>query len=108
MYSSITPRRKRSSFGVCVLTVMPGEHGVVHEAGVPLRPSISTKHKRHEPNGSSESVAHNFGTSTPASAAARMTEVPSATEIFTPSIVTSTAVCSPLRLLGFGAGVPKS
>ena len=87
---------------------MPGEHGVVHEAGVPLRPSISTKHKRHEPNGSSESVAHNFGTSTPASAAARMTEVPSATEIFTPSIVTSTVVCSPLRLLGFGAGVPRS
>ena len=51
MYSSITPRRSRSSLGDCVVTDMPGATGVVHEAGVPLRPSISTRHMRHEPNG---------------------------------------------------------
>ena len=79
MYSSITPRRSRSSLGDCVVTCMPGVAGVVHEAGVPLRPSISTRHNRHEPNASRLSVAHNLGTSTPARAAARMTEVPSGT-----------------------------
>ena len=56
-----------------------GRPGVVHEAGVPLRPSISTRHSRHDPNASRLSVAHSFGMSTPASAAARMTEVPSGT-----------------------------
>ena len=29
---------------------MPAPTGVVHEAGVPPRPSISTRHRRQEPN----------------------------------------------------------
>ena len=45
---------------------MPSLTGVVHEAGVPLAPSISTRQSRHDPNGSRESVAHSLGTSTPA------------------------------------------
>jgi hypothetical protein len=64
-----------------------------------LRPSISTRHNRHEPQASSESVAHSFGTMTPASVAARITEVPAATVTSRPSIVSVTA--APSRL-----GVP--
>ena len=44
---------------------------------MPLTPSTSTRQSRHEPNGSRLSVAHSLGTSTPASAAARITDVPS-------------------------------
>ena len=90
MYSSITPRRRRSSLGDWVMTCMPGAAGVVHDAGVPLRPSISTRHRRHDPNGSRLSVAHSFGMSIPAIAAARMTDVPSGTSTVSPSMVTST------------------
>jgi len=75
----MTPRRICFSRGVCVLTEMPGATGVVQEAGVPLRPSISTTQSRQEPNASSESVAHSFGIMVPISAAARMIEVPSGT-----------------------------
>ena len=40
---------------------MPASAGVVQDAGVPRRPSISTRHKRQEPNASSMSVAQSFG-----------------------------------------------
>ncbi len=108
MYSSITPRRRRSSLGDWVVTTMSGMQGVVHEAGVPLRPSISTRHRRHEPNGSRRSVAHSLGTSTPASAAARMTDVPSGTATCWPSMVSATVAGAGVRSLRSGAGVPRS
>ena len=76
--------------------------GVVHEAGVPRMPSTSTKQRRQEPNASSESVAHSFGTLTPASAAARITDVPAGTVTSMPSTSTVTVVSLVL------AGVPKS
>ena len=57
---------------------MAGSTGVVQEAGVPRRPSISTRQSRQEPKGSSESVAQSFGTSVPIRAAAAITEVPRA------------------------------
>ena len=65
---------------------MPGSTGVVQEAGVPRRPSISTRQRRQEPKGSRLSVAQSFGTSTPSSIAARMTEVPAGTVTGLPSI----------------------
>ena len=77
---------------------MPGATGVVHEAGVPARPSISTRHSRQEPNASSMSVAHSFGIWMPASIAARMIEVPSGTVTGWPSIVSVT--CSSAELSG--------
>ena len=81
---------------------MPGATVVVHEAGYPRRPSISTRHKRQEPNAFNVSVAQSFGTWTPASIAARMTEVPSGTVTATPSTSSSTG-------LPFSAGgVPRS
>ena len=58
---------------------MPGVTGVVQEAGVPLRPSISTRQSRHEPNALMLSVAQSFGISVPISIAARMIDVPSGT-----------------------------
>ena len=42
-------------------TLMPAATGVVHEAGVPRRPSISHRQRRQEPNGSRLSVAHSLG-----------------------------------------------
>ena len=65
-----------------------------------MRPSISTRHSRQEPNGSRESVAHSLGMSMPASAAARMTDVPAGTVTAMPSISTLQSA-SPGR-----AGVP--
>lgn len=88
--------------GVWVATFMPSAHGVVQEAGVPRRPSISTTQSRQEPNASRESVAQSLGMSTPASAAARITEVPSGTLTGIPSTSTDT-VAGPGR-----SGVPKS
>src|SRR5260370_7388398 len=102
MYSSITPRRSRASAGVSVRTFIPARTGVVHDAGKPRWPWTSTRPKRHEPNGSSESVAHNFGTWIPASAAARITDVPSGTATPRPSISSAT-VLAPGR-----SGVAKS
>src|SRR5262245_21508246 len=98
----MTPRRSLARRGVWVRTFMPFSAGVVHEAGVPLRPSISTRHRRQEPNELRLSVAHSFGTLVPISAAARMTEVPAGTVTLSPSIssVTITSV--------FRAGVPYS
>ena len=86
----MTLSRSLSSFGVWVRTTMPSATGVVHEAGVPRRPSISTRHSRQEPNASSLSVAHSLGMSMPASAAARMTDVPSGTVTVSPSTSTET------------------
>ncbi len=80
---------------------MPGATGVVHEAGVPPRPSISTRHSRHEPKASSMSVAHSFGISMPSSIAARMIEVPSGTVTCGPSMVSVTVFSALER------GVPK-
>src|ERR1700754_791077 len=76
--------------------------GVVQEAGVPLRPSISIRHGRQEPKASTISVAHSFGICVPASIAARMIEVPSGTLTLWPSMVSVTIVSDLER------GVPKS
>ncbi len=79
------------SRSVCVRTTMSLATGVVHDAGMPLRPSTSTRQMRQEPKLSSMSDAHSLGTAMPASMAARMIEVPSATCTFFPSIVTVTS-----------------
>ena len=76
---------------------MPASTGVVHDAGVPRRPSISTRHRRHEPNGSSESVAHSLGTWMPASIAARITDVPAGALTSMPSIFSVTVCVDSLR-----------
>ena len=96
----MTPRRMRSSRSVFVWTTMPAATGVVQEAGVPARPSISTRQTRQEPKASSMSVAHSLGISTPASMPARMIEVPAGTVTARPSTVSVT--CSP----ACEAGVP--
>ena len=49
---------------------MPSATGVVHDAGVPLAPSISTRHSRHEPKASRLSVAQSLGILVPSAAAA--------------------------------------
>ena len=61
--------------------------GVVQDAGVPARPSISTRQRRHEPKASMLSVAQSFGILVPTSMAARMIDVPSGTVTSTPSMV---------------------
>ena len=86
----MTPRRMLFSRSVCVFTTMPSATGVVQEAGVPARPSISTRQTRQEPNESSMSVAQSLGISTPKSIAARITEVPSGTVTERPSILSVT------------------
>ena len=62
MYNSMTPLRIFLTLADCVWTIMPSVTGVVHDAGVPRRPSISTTHNRQEPKASMESVAQSFGT----------------------------------------------
>ena len=79
---------------------MPSPTGVVQDAGVPPRPSISTRQTRQEPNESSMSVAQSFGISTPPSIEARMIDVPSGTVMLRPSTVSVTCFCA------FDAGVP--
>ena len=81
---------------------MPAATGVVQEAGVPARPSISTRQSRQEPKLSSMSVAQSLGISVPISIAARMIEVPAGTVTGSPSMV-SVTVSSAAE-----AGVPKS
>ena len=71
---------------------MPFSAGVVQEAGVPRRPSISTRHRRQEPKASSMSVAQSFGICVPIFMAAAMTEVPCATLTLWPSMVSVTIV----------------
>ena len=88
-------RRTRSPV---VETFMPGATGVVQDAGVPARPSISHRHTRQEPNASSVSVAQSFGMRMPASIAARMIDVPAGTVTSWPSIVSVT--CSVAALSG--------
>jgi hypothetical protein len=92
-----------ATFAFCVVTFMPCFASVVHEAGRPFMPSISTKQSRQEPNGSRLSVAQSFGMLMPWRAAARSTIVPSGTVTATPSIVSVMVLA-----LGAGAGVPKS
>ena len=75
----MTPWRIRSNFSDLVETFIPSATGVVHEDGVPLRPSISTTQSRQEPKAFKRSVAHNLGISIPHSAAARMIEVSAGT-----------------------------
>ena len=79
---------------------MPGMTGVVQEAGVPLRPSISIRQSRHEPKALMLSVAQSFGISVPISIAARMIDVPSGTVTLCPSIVSVTS------FEDFDSGVP--
>src|SRR5260221_502508 len=98
----MTLRRSFFRRSVWVATAIPATTGVVHEAGVPARPSISTRQRRHEPKASSESVAQSFGTLMPASIAARMIDVPSGTDTVKPSMVKLTV------LSVLAAGVPKS
>jgi hypothetical protein len=69
---------------------MPSATGVVQEAGVPRRPSISTTQRRQEPKASTLSVAQSFGTCDPGLGGARMTEVPSGTVTSMPSILSVT------------------
>ena len=84
------PLRRRSRRSLFVRTTMPSATGVVQDAGVPPRPSISTRHNRQEPNASSMSVAQSFGISIPVSIAARMIDVPSGIEICLPSMDSET------------------
>ena len=102
MYSSITPLRSFFSRSVWVCTTRPFMAGVVQEAGVPARPSISIRQSRQEPKASTMSVAQSFGICVPASMAARMIEVPSGTVTLLPSMVSVTIVSD------FERGVPKS
>ena len=101
-YSSMTPRRSVVNLALSVRTLIPSLTNVVQEAGYPRRPSISTRHRRHEPKAFSESVAHNFGICRPTIAAARMIDVPSGTVTARPSISSVTG-CDPST-----RGVPKS
>jgi hypothetical protein len=76
--------------------------GVVQDAGVPARPSISIRQSRQEPTASTMSVAQSFGICVPTSIAARMIEVPSGTVTLRPSMVSVTMTSDLER------GVPKS
>src|SRR5262245_61280300 len=98
----MTPRRRSASLGDCVRTLIPGSTGVVHDAGYPRRPWISTRQSRHEPKGSRLSVAHNLGIFVPAAAAANITELPSGTLTGMPSISRL------MSLVEFRTGVPES
>jgi hypothetical protein len=81
---------------------MPSATGVVHEAGVPRMPSISTRQSRQEPKLAMLSVAQSLGIEVPFSAAARITVVPAGTLTGRPSIVSETLDSALL------SGVPKS
>ena len=73
---------------------MPSSAGVVQEAGVPLRPSISTRHRRQEPNASRLSVAQSLGIGLSIRAAAAITDVPGGTLTLRPSMVSVTVGCA--------------
>src|SRR6186713_2443190 len=94
--------RSVSSRGLSVRTFMPSATVVVHEAGKPRRPSISTRHRRHEPKAFSVSVAQSLGIWLPTEEAARMSDVPSGTVTATPSISSVISLSA-----GLG-GVPAS
>ena len=84
------------------MTLMPSTTGVVQEAGVPRRPSISTRQRRQEPKASTLSVAQSLGILIPASIAARMTDVPCGTVTSNPSTLSVTGV------FDVASGVPMS
>src|SRR5271156_1356459 len=98
----MAPRRRRSKRGVLVRTIIPASAGVVQEAGVPFRPSISTRQRRQEPKASTLSVAQSLGIGLSIRAAAAITDVPGGTLTLRPSMV-SVTVASPVRI-----GVPVS
>ena len=98
----MTPRRIFCTRSVLVETFIPSVTGVVQDDGVPLRPSISTTQRRHEPKALRRSVAQSFGMLLPSIAAARMIEVSAGTVTDFPSISTVTFSLFVL------AGVPKS
>src|ERR1700678_4493585 len=81
---------------------MPASAGVVQDAGVPLRPSLSTRQRRQEPNASRLSVAHSRGIGAFRTAAAAITDVPCGTQTVCPSMVSVTSP-APTRI-----GVPVS
>src|ERR1700727_539401 len=98
----MTPRRRRSRRAVLVRTIIPASARVVQEAGVPFRPSNSTRQRRQEPKASTLSVAQSLGIGLSIRAAAAMTDVPGGTLTLRPSMVRVT-VASPVRI-----GVPVS
>src|SRR3984885_1253123 len=98
----MTPLRRRSNRGVLVRPIIPASAGVVQEAGVPFRPSISTRQRRHDPKASTLSVAQSLGIGLSIRAAAAITDVPGGTLTLRPSMV-SVTVASPVRI-----GVPVS
>src|SRR5258708_12658331 len=98
----MTPLRRRSNRGVLVRTIIPASAGVVQEAGVPFRPSISTRQRRQDPKASTLSVAQSLGIGLSIIAAAAMTEVPGETLTWRPSMV-SVTVAAPVRI-----GLPAS
>ena len=98
----MTPLRRAARRSVWVWTTILSSAGVVQEAGVPRRPSISTRQSRHDPNASIESVAQSFGILVPSDMAAAITDVPRGTVMLAPSMVSVTLAVSCLT------GVPKS
>ena len=102
--SSITPCCALSATAEVswVLTTIPSVHTVVHEASGLRWPSISTRHWRQAPIGSSSGWSQNRGIAMPIISAARITRVPFGTVISNPSMVTLTVsvdICTVMRLL---------
>ena len=81
--SSITPCCALSATAdvSCVLTTIPSVQTVVHEASGLRWPSMSTRHCRQAPIGSSSGWSQNLGIVMPMISAARMTSVPLGTLI---------------------------
>src|SRR6202008_923435 len=91
--SSITPCCALSAASElnCVRTTMSSVTGMVHDA-IGLRcPSISTRHWRQAPTGSSSGWSQNRGICTPINSAARITKVPLGTLTSVPSMVNVTS-----------------
>ncbi len=90
--SSITPCCALSATGEvnCVLTTMPSVQTVVQDASGLRWPSMSTRHCRQAPIGSSSGWSQNLGIVMPICSAARMTSVPLGTVTWYPSMVTVT------------------
>ena len=91
--SSITPCCALSAASelYCVRTTMSSATGIVQDA-IGLRwPSISTRHWRHAPTGSSSGWSQNRGICTPINSAARITKVPLGTLTSVPSMVRFTS-----------------
>jgi len=54
-------RRRFFRASVSVLTTIASATGVVHEVGYPRKPSTSTTHSRHAPNGDKDECVHRCG-----------------------------------------------